>query len=146
LPGNLNFADETGSLLNWTVIDQSNTLSQGGGNYLANLNLSTNASGAITNDLSLNWAFFAFSTASGPPYRFHIASQDTGIVTDLSEFRLTESDAVWIATISNDPGIWTVTTAAAPEPSLTSLLGAGILFIAVIRRRQSRQSTFSSPS
>lgn len=146
LPGNLNFADERGSLLNWTVTDQSNTLSQGGGNYLANLNLSTNASGAITNNLSSNWAFFAETTAGGPPNWLQIASQDTGIVTDLSEFWLTGSDAAWIATISNDPGTWTVTTAATPEPSLTSLLGGAILLIAIVRRRQSRQSTISSPN
>jgi hypothetical protein len=49
---------KSGSLLNWTVTDQTNTLSQSGGNYLE-LNLSTNASGDITN----SWNFFAETMA-----------------------------------------------------------------------------------
>ncbi len=34
LPDDLDFADESGALLNWRVTDQTNTLSQAGGNYL----------------------------------------------------------------------------------------------------------------
>ena len=146
LPDGLDFADESGALLDWTVTDQSNTLSQAGGNYLT-LNLSTDASGNITN----SWSFFAETMAepsSGiPPDWLEIASQNTGFDNDLSEFWVTATDPAWIATVIADPGTWSVTTTATPEPStigLTSLLGGAMLLIA--RRRQIRRPNSSRPS
>ncbi len=138
LPDDLDLADESGSLLNWTVSDQTNTLSQFGGNYLT-LDLTTNESGEIA-----NWSFFAETiaeTSSGiPPNWLELASQNTGIVSDLSEFWVTDTDIAWIATVSSDPGTWAV-TASTPEPSTigwTCLLFGAMLLVAMQRQRQSR--------
>lgn len=86
LPDELDAVNEIGSLLNWTVSDGSNTLSQSNGDVLALADLSTNASGAID-----SWYFLADS--GSPPNWLEIASENNGIVTDLSEFWLTQSDA-----------------------------------------------------
>jgi hypothetical protein len=138
LAAGLNFADESASLLNWTVTDGVNTLSEGGGDYLAALDLSTDSAGVIG-----PWNFLAesapFTPSGQPPDWLDIGSQNTGFITDLSEFWVTQTDPSWIATISNDPGTWNVTVVTMPEPSTTvsSCLATAMLLFAMRRRRSS---------
>jgi hypothetical protein len=139
LPAGPNFADESGSLLNWTVTDGVNTLSEGDGNYLAGLDLSTDLLG----DVSASWNFLAESspyTSTGPPPDWLEIGSNTGFSTDLSEFWITQSDPAWLASSSNDLGTWTVTTTPTPEPSTTAwtcLLAGAMLLFAMRRRRSS---------
>lgn len=146
LADGLDFVEESANLLSWTVTDQINTLSMADADVLG-FELTTNGAGDIT-----NWEFLA-STAvippSGiPPNWLEIGSANYGTyVVDLSEFWLTQSDPSWIASIPNDPGTWTTTTSAAPEPStlgLTALLSVAIMVFEIRRRRQTRQPVPSS--
>jgi len=130
------------NLLNWTITDGVDTLSQSGGNYLNGFAVETDATGDIS-----GWDINAFTSpcspttvgcvhfiSQGPPYPTY-AYIDA--VTDVIDV---EGD-YWQASVSGSPGTWSMTgESATPEPSTPVLasIGGAMLLYTIRRRRQHR--------
>jgi|SRR6516165_11838595 len=95
---------------------------------------STDSSGNIT-----GWDVNA--TEGSPVSFFQITTENATSVgtTDNAEISNTGSGTS-TASNTNKPGAWTTATAAVPEPSTVSVLGAGVLGLGLLwwRRRQNR--------
>ena len=143
LPDDRSLAGESVAVLDWTISDQTFTLSPSGGNsglssnYLADLLVGTDASGDI-----IQWDFSAETTSESG------LLLDTDYVGDGSTFFCCGTIA-WDGG-NADPGTWAETTtpdSSTPEPSTSVLvsLGGAILLFAMRRRHRRRLATLFNP-
>lgn len=131
LPGNLDDADESGLVLNWSISDGYTSLSQSDGDFLLSFDFTTDASGDIT-----GWGFEGQDEDCTDSYCVFISSEAPSPTGDQSAYEI-DSD-FYFSRNPNDPGQWEVTgESATPEPSTILLVISGSIVLATFARRGS---------
>jgi MYXO-CTERM domain-containing protein len=132
LGDNLNLAPVTPRV--FSLSDGVRTLSEVDPSISGIFEFSTNAAGMIT-----EWDVEASRT--GGPANF-IATQDVpGMIIDIAVLIPVGSH---MGSVLNDPGVWTASSAAVPEPPTVSVLGAGLLGLGLLWWH--RRSNWRTPS